>query len=197
MSIFRTRNNVIPYTINRAIGSEYCISVNGGEIVLNSPWGFSNGTVCILGAIHQLHLYYRNVKTSTINLINRTIEAILPNKFRKLQTSEILKILIEKLYEKIAEQEIERAMEKTRLLLGFAPEDYEIKRLDNSQIGMCLTQEKRIIISPDIVKYDRKAIEYIVLHEFCHLKYKTHCKGFWEMIKAYMPDYEKYTHVEV
>lgn len=196
MSIFRTRSNVIPYTINRAIGSEYCISVNGGEIVLNSPWGFSNGTVCILGAIHQLHLYYRNVKTSTINFINRTIEAILPNKFRKLQTSEILKLLVEKLYEKIAEQEIERAMEKTRLLLGFAPEDYEIKRLDNNQIGTCFTDEKKIIINPDIVKYDRKTIEYVVLHEFCHLKYKTHCKGFWQMIKKYMPDYEKYQEID-
>lgn len=192
MNIFRTKSNVIPYTVSRAINSEYCISVNSGEIVLNSPWGFSTGTICILGAIHQLHLYYRNVKTSTINLINRTIEAILPNKFRKLQTSEILKILVEKLYEKIAEQEIERAMEKTRLLLGFAPEDYEIKRLDNNQIAMCFTDEKKIIINPDIVKYDRKAIEYVVLHEFCHLKYKIHCKGFWQMVKKYMPDYEKY-----
>ena len=57
---------------------------------------------------------------------------------------------------------------------------------------MCYTEEKKIVISPDIVKYDRRTIEYIVLHEFCHLKYKTHSKGFWQMIKTYMPNYEKY-----
>lgn len=197
MGIFRTKNNFVDYAINGAIGLDCCISVNNGQIVINAPWGLSKGTVSILGTLHQFRLYYKHVKSSTINFINSIIEVILPNKFKKLETDKLLKILIEKLYDKIAEQEIERAMEKTRLLLGFAPEDYEIKRLDNNKIGMCLTEEQKIIISPDIVKYDRKAIEYIVLHEFCHLKYKIHCKSFWQMIKAYMPDYEKYAHVEV
>ena len=35
-------------------------------------------------------------------------------------------ILIDKLYTKIAERELENIMEKTRLMVGFAPEDYEI-----------------------------------------------------------------------
>lgn len=192
MSIFRMKNNLIDYTINKSVGIDYCISINNGELVLNSPWGFSKGTVSILGAIHQFRLYYKHVKSSTINLINRTIEIILPNKYKKLEVNEILKILVEKIYDKIAEREIEQAMERTRLLLGFAPEDYEVKRLENGQMGLCFTEEQKIIISPDIVKYNRKAIEYIVLHEFCHLKYKTHCKGFWQMVNNYMPNYKKY-----
>ena len=36
---------------------------------------------------------------------------------------------IEKLYEQVANTEIERAMEKTRLMLGFAPEEYEIVKM--------------------------------------------------------------------
>lgn len=192
MNIFKTKNNLIDYTITKSVGFDYSISINNGELVLNSPWGFSKGTVSILGAIHQFRLYYKHVKSSTINLINRTIEIILPNKYKKLEVNEILKILVEKIYDKIAEREIEQAMERTRLLLGFAPEDYEVKRLENGQMGMCITEEQKIIISPDIVKYNRKAIEYIVLHEFCHLKYKTHCKGFWQMVNNYMPNYKQY-----
>lgn len=168
------------------------VSSNVGVISINAPYGLNNGSVCILGALHQLHLYYRNVKTSTINLLNRTIEAILPNKYRKLNTNQLLKILTEKLYDKIAELEIERAMEKTRLLVGFAPEDYSVQRLENGKMAMCSIEDKKIIINPDIAKYDRKTIEYIVLHEYCHLKYKNHCKGFWQMVKKYMPNYEKY-----
>lgn len=87
-------------------------------------------------------------------------------------------------------------MEKTRLLLGFAPEDYSIQRLENNKMGTCFTDEKKIVINPDIVKYDRKTIEYIVLHEYCHLKYKVHSKGFWQMVKTYMPDYEKYKDIK-
>lgn len=192
MNIFRTKNNIISYPLSKEKISDYYISINNGEVVINSPLRFYNNTISIFGIMHKVNLYYKNVKTSTINFINSTIEAILPNKYKKLETTQILKILVQKIYDKIAEQEIERAMEKTRLLLGFAPEDYSIERLENNQMGMCVTDERKIIINPDIVKYDKKAIEYIILHQFCHLKYKIHTKGFWQMIKTYMPDYEKY-----
>ena len=43
-----------------------------------------------------------------------------------MSNKEILDLAIEKMYEQIANVEIERAMEKTRIMLGFAPEEYEI-----------------------------------------------------------------------
>ena len=39
--------------------------------------------------------------------------------------------------------------------------------------------------------YSRETIEYIILHEFCHLKYKNHTKSFYNMVKTYIPNYEK------
>lgn len=153
------------------------------------------GTISILGATHQMRLYYKNINAPSINLINRTIEIVLPNKYKKADTTQILKILVEKLYEKIAEQEIERAMEKTRLLLGYAPEDYEIKELNNKILASCSTDDKKIIFNTNIAIYDRNIIDYIVLHEFCHLKYKIHTKNFWKIIKKYMPNYEKYENI--
>lgn len=152
----------------------------------------NKGTISILGATRPVHLYYKCVKSPTINLVDGVIEVILPNKYKKLETTSIFEVLVQKLYDKIAEQEIEKVMEKTRLMLGFAPEDYCLQRLQNNQMGLCSTADKKIIINPDIIKYDRKVIEYVVLHEFCHLKYKIHAKGFWQMIKTYMPEYETY-----
>ena len=72
-------------------------------------------------------------------------------------------------------------MEKTRIKLGFAPEEYLIKRIDN-KLADCVDMNK-IIINPEIMKYDQKTIEYIIMHEFCHLKYKTHSKGFEKIMK--------------
>ena len=45
-------------------------------------------------------------------------------------------------------------------------------------------------INPDIVKYNRDILEYIILHEFCHLKYKTHGKNFYKIIENYIPNYK-------
>ena len=119
------------------------------------------------------------------------MDIILPNKYRKIPEEQILKVLTQKLYDKIAENEIEKIMEKVRVETGLAPEDFEIKRLRKS-LANCNVETSFITINPDIVAYDEKTIEYVILHEFCHLKYKIRTKNFWKMIKTYMPNYEQY-----
>ena len=91
------------------------------------------------------------------------------------------------MYEQIAKVEIERAMEKTRIMLGFAPEEFEIKKI--KKLGIC--KDKKITIHPEIVKYNRKVIDCIILHQYCHLKYKNHTKAFFKMLKTYLPEYKK------
>ena len=81
-------------------------------------------------------------------------------------------------------------MEKIRTKLKFAPEDYKMQIMKNG-MAKC-TQDKQILINPYIVKFNRETVEYMILHEYCHLKYKTHSKGFWQLIKKAMPQYERY-----
>ena len=100
----------------------------------------------------------------------------------------ILDLAIDKMYEQIANVEIERAMEKTRIMLGFAPEDYKVEKIQ----GMGICEEGKITINPEVVKYGRKIIDYVVLHQYCHLKYKTHCKSFYDLLAKYEPNYKEY-----
>ena len=95
---------------------------------------------------------------------------------------------MDKMYEKLAEKEIERAMEKTRILTNIAPEDYKIVKMEKI-LAKC--KEQNITISPEVAMFSRETIDYIVLHEFCHLKYKNHTKSFYNMLKTYMPNYEE------
>jgi hypothetical protein len=34
-------------------------------------------------------------------------------------------------------------------------------------------------------------IDYVVVHELCHMKHKNHAKEYWDSIKTIMPDFEK------
>ena len=143
--------------------------------------------VPILGIDYKVKIIYKNIKITELDVEKKTIKISLPNKYKKIQNVEILDLAIEKMYEQIAKVEIERVMEKTRIMLGFAPEEYEISKI--KALGLC--KNNKITINPNIVKYNRKIIDYIVLHQYCHLKYKTHSKGFYEMLEKYQPDYKK------
>lgn len=148
--------------------------------------------VPVLGTDYKVKIIYKNVKVAELDVEDRIIKISLPNKYKKANNERILDIAIDKMYEQIAKVEVERAMEKTRILLGFAPEDYEIKKISDL-LGKC--EENKITINPEIVKYDREVIDYIVLHEYCHLKYKSHCKSFEKMIEKYEPNYKKYERI--
>lgn len=145
--------------------------------------------VPVLGTDYKVKIVYKNIKLAELDVEDKIIKISLPNKYKKTNNEKILDIAIDKMYEQIANVEVERAMEKTRILLGFAPEDYEIRKMNNS-LGKC--EDNKITINPEIVKYGRNVIDYIVLHQYCHLKYKSHCKSFINMIKKYEPNFKEY-----
>lgn len=144
--------------------------------------------VPILGIDYKVKMTYKNVKFIQVDVAEKVINISLPNKYKKMANSEVLDLAIEKLYEQVANTEIERAMEKTRVMLGFAPEEYEIVKM--RVMGKC--ENSKIMIDPDVVKYTRDLIDYVVLHQYCHLKFKTHSKGFYKLIAEYEPDYKTY-----
>ena len=143
--------------------------------------------VPVLGIDYKVKIVYKNIKITELDVENKTIKISLPNKYKKISNKEILDLAIDKMYEQIAKVEIERAMEKTRIMVGFAPEEYEIVKMKT--LGKC--ENNKITIHPEIVKYNRKVIDYVVLHQYCHLKHKNHTKAFFKMLEEYLPDYKE------
>ncbi len=147
--------------------------------------------VKIFGVNYELNIIYKYIKTPQLYLQERTIKIMLPYKYKKIKKEAIIELLIQKMYDAIAEKELDNIMEKVRLTLKFAPEDFEIARIDKT-LGKCY--KDKIVINPDIVMYKKETIEYIILHEFCYFKCKKHSKRFYDMIKSYIPNYQTYAY---
>lgn len=143
----------------------------------------------IFGTKYSVNVYYLRVQKPELNLTNSCINIHLPMSFRKQNNQDLLDLILLKMYTTIAEKEIENVMEKARHTFGFAPEDYEIKKM-KSTLAHFDNNSQSLLINPYIVMYAKEIVEYVVFHQFCHLKYKTHSKKFYEMLKKYVPNYE-------
>lgn len=54
--------------------------------------------------------------------------------------------------------------------------------------GSCQSSN-RIIFNKFLKFLPKKLIEYVVIHEMCHLKIKNHKKEFWLLVKKFCPDF--------
>ncbi|PCI30065.1 hypothetical protein COB55_00720 [Candidatus Wolfebacteria bacterium] len=67
--------------------------------------------------------------------------------------------------------------------------DINIKVM-KSQWGSCSTK-KNLNFNLKLVFLPRDLVDYIVVHELCHLKEMNHGKKFWDLVESILPDYEE------
>lgn len=72
---------------------------------------------------------------------------------------------------------------------GISAGTFEIRRMKN-RWGSC-TNEGHILLNPDLIIAPKMCIEYVIVHELCHLKEHNHSPGFYRLLQSMMPDWEQ------
>lgn len=147
-------------------------------------------TVSVLGKSLNLNIKYKKISVPELDMNDNEVNIYLPMRYKENGTVDIVSEAIKKMYEEIADIEIANSMEKIRVMLGFAPEDYTLKRMNDSFIKN--NRNKTIIINPDIAKYNRKIIETSLIQAFCKTKYKENSKEYKNLLQKSIDKYEKY-----
>ena len=84
---------------------------------------------------------------------------------------------------------LEEYLEKYTKLLNTNINYYQIKKI-SSAWGIYHKKENYITFNFDLIEKDIECIEYVILHELCHIFYMNHQKNFWTLVEKYMPDYK-------
>lgn len=72
---------------------------------------------------------------------------------------------------------------------GLKPNKIRIRNIKYAW-GSCSTN-KNITINLKLIDKSDEEIEYVVLHELCHIKYMNHSEKFWALVEKYMPNYKE------
>ncbi len=64
-------------------------------------------------------------------------------------------------------------------------------RFMRTQWGSC-SSKGRISLNPHLVKAPLECIDYVILHEVCHLKELNHSPRFYRLLSSFMPEWKTY-----
>lgn len=72
---------------------------------------------------------------------------------------------------------------------GLRPRDISIRR-QRTRWGSC-THRRRINLNCAALFLDRTLVDYLIVHELCHLRYMNHSRHFWALVSSFEPHYRQ------
>ena len=99
------------------------------------------------------------------------------------------KSTVKKWYKKCAEEILKKRTDYYSEIIGEKPCEVKLKTLNRSW-GIC-SSNKNITFNWKLVMAPIDVIDYVVIHELCHLKHHNHSKDFWKEVIKYMPNFKE------
>lgn len=86
-------------------------------------------------------------------------------------------------------------------IMKFRKENIVLDRLDIKRMknrwGSC-TAGGVVTLNPELIKAPSKCIEYVIIHELCHIVVPNHKKEFYNLLEEKMPNWKKWkNHLEM
>ncbi len=74
--------------------------------------------------------------------------------------------------------------------VGAKPSSWYLRKM-KTRWGTCNTRTGRICLNMNLVHYPPACIDYVIVHELCHLHVAGHTRAFWDRVEAVCPDYRQ------
>ena len=99
----------------------------------------------------------------------------------------LLKKAIWDFYSERAEEEVSDILRDYSKKLGISPPPFKVK-YQKRRWGSC-SADNVIRINFQLIMAPPEQLEYVVVHELCHIKEKNHSARFWRLVEKLMPAY--------
>lgn len=141
-------------------------------------------------ALYRLLIHRYNKKHSKLIRVCRDIHIYIDQRITAEESAIVIKNELIKWYRIRAESYLKKRIEYYQRFFSIKPKDVKIRDL-KLRWGSC-TPDGNVIFNWKIVMAPLSAINYVIVHELCHLKEPNHSVEFWAMLQSVLPQYKKW-----
>ncbi|MDY0215220.1 MAG: SprT family zinc-dependent metalloprotease [Bacilli bacterium] len=87
---------------------------------------------------------------------------------------------------RLLKEKIALYIEKWEKILEVKPVSWQIKKM-LTKWGSCSHNQKTLLFNLSLAKKPLECVEYVVVHEMCHLIHKNHTKEFYSLLTRHLP----------
>ena len=98
--------------------------------------------------------------------------------------------LVESLYRAQFKAAVPPLLRRWQPVLGVAASGVTIRAM-TTRWGSCNTRTGHVTLNLRLVEKDPRCLEYVVVHELCHLIVPDHSRAFWNCVARCVPDWRK------
>lgn len=153
-----------------------------------APLSFADGaTIIYQGKQHPISVKTTSLKRVKIEY-NNAYTIHLPPDIDPQNNHDVIKNAFIKWLRKRAKTEVEQLVAKHAPQRKLVPRSITIKT-QKSRWGSCGINND-ININWLLMMAPADVLEYVVVHELCHIKVKNHSSQFWALVAEHLPDYK-------
>lgn len=141
------------------------------------------------GKRYNIRVFNSKESSARVNFNGKRFEVFVNESLGEKERKTLIEGAFKKWLIRTARECIEDRLNYYCKIIGVNYNSMKIKE-QRTRWGSCsrkgnLNFNWKLIMSPPWV------IDYVVVHELCHLQYMNHSKEYWAMVERYMPSYRK------
>lgn len=148
-------------------------------------------TFPFLGENFFLKLTASDFKKPFIQIDLDQIQFFYPEKWDLLQKIEKQNLLKRYFMDFYQSQAINIINQRVRILseqTGLYPKKVNYRN-QKTRWGSC-SSNSRITLNWKLIAFDQSLIDYVIVHELCHISHPNHSKRFWTLVESHCPEYK-------
>lgn len=125
-----------------------------------------------------------NISNPIVTILNDKITVSVKN-----NNKEYIRKVLELWYRQNAKEEINKRISCYQKFFSMSPSEVKVKE-QKRRWGSC-TYKDALLFNWRCIMGEESVLDYVVVHEMCHMVHKNHSKEYWKLVASILPDYKQ------